>query len=86
MRAVFLSVDEQGNDLRRAIRGGVPTIPIPITDPEKAGPLGSPEIATQTTLAIHAAGRDLTDELDRAPHGAHLLMRFSIAGVLGRSV
>ena len=32
--------------------------------------------------AIHAAGNDLTRELDQAPHYADLLKRFPIVGVL----
>jgi predicted heme/steroid binding protein len=30
----------------------------------------------------HAAGRDLTSDLDQAPHGADLLDRFPIVGTL----
>ncbi|MGQ9555703.1 MAG: cytochrome b5 domain-containing protein [Anaerolineae bacterium] len=31
---------------------------------------------------LHAAGTDLTSELEQAPHGADLLERFPIVGVL----
>jgi predicted heme/steroid binding protein len=34
---------------------------------------------------IHAAGSDLTGELDQAPHGADLLARFPIVGTLSRA-
>ena len=32
--------------------------------------------------ALHEAGKDLTDELELAPHGAEVLERFPIAGTL----
>jgi predicted heme/steroid binding protein len=32
--------------------------------------------------ALHRAGRDLTAELARAPHGAHLLERVPVVGTL----
>jgi len=31
---------------------------------------------------IHHAGEDLTDSLDQAPHGAELLERFPVVGML----
>ena len=32
--------------------------------------------------ALHRAGMDLTAELSRAPHGAHLLARLPVVGTL----
>jgi len=32
--------------------------------------------------ALHDAGRDLTEELDKAPHGADLLVRVPVIGRL----
>jgi len=32
---------------------------------------------------LHSAGQDLTDSLERAPHGVDLLERLPVIGVLG---
>lgn len=36
--------------------------------------------------ALHEAGRDLTEALKHAPHGAELLMRFPVVGTLKEEV
>ncbi len=35
--------------------------------------------------ALHSAGKDLTTELELAPHGADVLERFSVVGMLSES-
>jgi len=44
--------------------------------------ISSPATTVRRVPFRHKAGKDLTDDLDQAPHGADLLDRFPVVGTL----